>query len=455
MGSSVHWEPSVPKSRSIWGHPSIGSHQFPYLGPYGVIRTLGSISSRYRGYMRTWSHWDPVFWDRLGSSVHWEPSVPKSRSIWGHPSIGSHQFPYLGPYGVIRTLGSISSRYRGYMRTWSHWDPVFWDRLGSSVHWEPSVPVDMGSSTHWDPSVPISRSIWGHPSNGIHQFPLPWLYEAMEPLASRFLGPFGVIRPLGPSVPVYMGSSIHWDPSVPVDMGSSTYWDPLVPISGSIWGHPSIGIHQFPYLGPYGVIRPLGAISSQIQVHMGSSIHWDPSVPKSRSIWGHLSIGIRPFPYLGPYGVIHSLGSISSRYRGYMRTLSHWDRVFWDHLGSSVHWDPSVPVDMGSSTHWDPSVPISRSIWGHPSIGSHQFPNPGPYGVTRPLGAISSQIQVHMGSSVHWEPSVPKSRSIWGHPSNGIHRFPLPWLYEDMEPLGSCFLGPFGVICPLGAIGSR
>ena len=36
--------------------------------------------------------------------------------------------------------------------------------------------------------------------------------------------------------------------------------------------------------------------------------------------------------------------------------------------------------------------------------------------------------------------------------ANGIL---FPWLYEDMEPLGSRFLGPFGVICPLGAIGSR
>ncbi|XP_025011663.2 uncharacterized protein LOC112533551 isoform X3 [Gallus gallus] len=356
MRTWSHWDPvfgtvwghpsiGIHRFPLIWGHPLIGIHRFPYPGPYGVIRPLGAISSQIQVHM--------------GSSVHWEPSVPISGSIWGHPYIGIHQFPlpwlyedmeplgsrFLGPFGVIRPLGAISSQ----------------------------IQVHMGSSVHWEPSVPISGSIWGHPYIGIHQFPLPWLYEDMEPLGSCFLGPFGVIRPLGPSVPVYMGSSIHWDPSVPVDMGSSIHWDPSVPKSRAIWGHPSNGIHRFPLPWLYEDMDPLG---SRFWDRLGSSVHWEPSVPISVSIWGHLSIGIHQFPFLGPYGVIRPLGSIGSHFQ----------------------------VHMGSSVHWDPSVPISRSIWGHPSIGIHQF------------------------------------LFIWGHPSIGIHRFP--------------FWGPFGVIHPLGSIRS-
>lgn len=78
---------------------------------------------------------------------------------------------------------------------------------------------------------------------------------------------------------VCLGTSIHWDPSVPIYVESSIHWDPSVPISMSIWGHPSVGIRQFPFPGVFGDIHPLGSVSSHFQVHMGTSISWDPSFP--------------------------------------------------------------------------------------------------------------------------------------------------------------------------------
>lgn len=171
VGSSIHWDPSVPISMSIWGHPSVGIHHFPFIwghpsirihqfpfpGPYADIHPLGSISSHFRVC--------------LGTTMHWDPSVPISRSIWGHPLIGIHQFLFCG-----------------YMRTLSHWDPVF-------------------------------GTVWGHPSFGIHRFPFIWGHPPTGIRQFPFLGLLGDADPLGSissHFHVHMGTSIHWDPSVPI-----------------------------------------------------------------------------------------------------------------------------------------------------------------------------------------------------------------------------------------------
>lgn len=69
--------------------------------------------------------------------------------------------------------------------------------------------------------------------------------------------------------------------------GNDSRWDLTVPILGSVWGHPSIGIHRFPFM------------------------------------WGHPSIGIRPFQFPCPYGDIHQLGSVSSHFRVCLGTSIH------------------------------------------------------------------------------------------------------------------------------------
>lgn len=152
----------------------------------------------------------------MGTSTHWDPSVP-----------------VLWLYEDIEPLGSR-----------------FWDCLGSSILWDPSVPIYMGTSAHWDPSVPISGSPWGCRSIGIHQFPFPCSYGDIHPLGSI--------------------SSHFW-----VSLGMLIHWYPLVPPFTSLWGHPSssptvgqltVGIHPFPFSVPSGSIPtplcPLGSLQS-------------------------------------------------------------------------------------------------------------------------------------------------------------------------------------------------
>lgn len=215
--------------------------------------------------------------------------------------------------------------------------------------------------------------------------------------------------------------------------------------------HPlgSIGSHL------YGDIRPLGSVSSHFWVSLGMQIHWDPSVPISMFIWGHPSTGIHQFPFLGLFRDADPLVSIGSSLHVPLGTSQ-----LQSHCGTADSGDPSVPIFSPIGIHPDTSVSIGitsillrplHSHWDpsqrlHVHLGSprsHQDPSqqlcvlwdlPGPIGMTRPSQKLCA----------HWDCSNPI----------GIHPTPLGFISTPPGAFGITQI-PLGFIpvppCNLGS----